>query len=449
MEDLYKSLDHEQLYLLQAYNLIKGDELIKKLAINLEELYPSKLKDLEFNDQLDTISNKLREDFSRIINHSLASDILAKEKLVKVENRKPIRIFIEGVFDIIHSGHFNAIRQAKKLGEILVVGVNSDADVEKAKGPTLMNVHERGALIAACKWVDETVLDTPYTPTITLLEDLHIDYIAHGDDPCFNENGEDVYAEFKKRDMFKMFKRTEGISTTEIIGRLLMLNKDNSRKNSMDEGEVYTTTNLLRKSKGDEIIKGPVVSSFLTTGWRLSEFCNNKVPKISDKIVYIDGDFDILHIGHIETLKKAKEMGDFLYVGVHDDGTINKHRGRNYPILNMQERVFNLLALRYVDDVVIGAPWAIKEDLIKSLRINLVVHGVHTHTDDLLSEDTDPHYIPKKIGIYKEIESPFDLNSEVLVKRLIEKRDNYMKKFQNKTKKEEQYYEKKEYIPEI
>jgi ethanolamine-phosphate cytidylyltransferase len=134
---------------------------------------------------------------------------------------------MDGVFDIIHSGHFNALRQGKKLGDILVLGINSDEDVEKAKGPTLMNVHERAALVGACKWVDEVVIGTPYTPTIQLLDELNIDYCVHGDDPCFNERGEDVYSEMKKKGRYKVFKRTEGISTTEIIGRLLMLPKDN------------------------------------------------------------------------------------------------------------------------------------------------------------------------------------------------------------------------------
>ena len=52
-------------------------------------------------------------------------------------------------------------------------------------------------------------------------------------------------------------------------------------------------------------------------------FSNHKEPKASDKVIYIDGDFDMLHNGHLEALKKAKEMGDFLYVGIHDDNIVN------------------------------------------------------------------------------------------------------------------------------
>lgn len=454
MEEV-NNLDREQLKFLKIYNYVKNNKQLKDLAEILENDEISKnhlLKEIEIEKEI----------------NSLAVSIQNSETLLKLSNNvkksgKIVRVFMEGVFDIIHSGHFNAIRQGKRLGDILVVGVNSDESVEKAKGPPLMNVHERAALIGACKWVDEVQIDVPYTPTLEILDQLNCDFIAHGDDPCFNEFGEDVYGEMKKKNRFRMFKRTEGISTTDIIGRLLMLNKKGSsdRKGSVDsKGEIVTSNSLLQQEKSTlnrentETIfdKGPVVSQFLTTGWRLHEFCNDKVPKEGDKVVYIDGSFDILHIGHIETLKAAKAMGDFLYVGVHDDVTINKYRGKNYPILNMQERIFNLLALRYVDDVVIAAPWTVTEDLVKSLKISIVVHGTESKYDDNYSiqqEIDDPYLIPKRLGIYKAIESKYDMNSEILVKRLIKNRDLYVKKFQNKSVKEKDYYKNKEYVNEI
>lgn len=102
-------------------------------------------------------------------------------------------------------------------------------------------------------------------------------------------------------------------------------------------------------------------------------FSNNKEPKTTDNVVYISGSFDLLHNGHIERLKKAKEYGNFLYVGVWPDEVVNYFRGSNYPILSLHERVLMLLACKYVDDVVIGAPYEISSDLIKSLNIKSVV----------------------------------------------------------------------------
>ena len=62
---------------------------------------------------------------------------------------------LDGCFDIMHSGHYNAIRQAKALTDILVVGVHSDEEIRKHKGPPVMNDEERLATVRACKWVDE------------------------------------------------------------------------------------------------------------------------------------------------------------------------------------------------------------------------------------------------------------------------------------------------------
>lgn len=53
------------------------------------------------------------------------------------------------------------MRQAKKIGGVLVLGINSDEDVTRAKGPPLMSCHERARLLRHCKWVDEVAEDTP------------------------------------------------------------------------------------------------------------------------------------------------------------------------------------------------------------------------------------------------------------------------------------------------
>jgi len=51
-------------------------------------------------------------------------------------------------------------------------------------------------------------------------------------------------------------------------------------------------------------------------------------------------------LGHIEFLKRAKQMGDYLLVGIHDDQTVNAIKGVNYPLMNLHERVLSVLACR-------------------------------------------------------------------------------------------------------
>ena len=109
------------------------------------------------------------------------------------------------------------------MGDSLVVGVNSDSDLLKNKGPTVMNVQERSEILKHCKFVDKVVADTPYTPTVELLKELNCNFYAHGDDPCIDANGLNLNEYFAGIGMFKQFKRTEGVSTTDITGKLLAL----------------------------------------------------------------------------------------------------------------------------------------------------------------------------------------------------------------------------------
>ena len=69
------------------------------------------------------------------------------------------------------------------------------------------------------------------------------------------------------------------------------------------------------------------------------------------------------------------QRGDYLIVGVHGDAVVNRHRGMNLPLMNLHERVLSVRGCRYVDDVVIDAPYVITHDMIASLNISEVLHG--------------------------------------------------------------------------
>lgn len=116
------------------------------------------------------------------------------------------------------------------MGDYLVAGVNSDEDLMKNKGPTIMNVKERQEIFRHCKFVDEVAGNTPYTPTFELLKQLNCQFYAHGDDPCINSDGVDITQQFVEKGMFKIFKRTEGVSTTDITGKLLALAEYNLKQ---------------------------------------------------------------------------------------------------------------------------------------------------------------------------------------------------------------------------
>lgn len=73
-------------------------------------------------------------------------------------------------------------------------------------------------------------------------------------------------------------------------------------------------------------------------------------------------------MGHLDFLEKARQFGDYLIVGLHTDPVVNAYKGGNYPIMNLHERVLSVLACKYVNEVVIGAPYDVTKELIVSIR---------------------------------------------------------------------------------
>ena len=425
MEDILKSLSNEEITEFLYINLIEKSKKLKNLKDRLIK-NPTSTLTPELKEKLSSCESAAKKKFSDF------NDKIEKQ----LSNVKPVRIYMDGVFDIIHSGHFNAFRQAQYLGDILVCGLNSDADVAKAKGKTLMDIKERSTLAGASKWIGELALDTPYTPTVETLDTYNCDYLAHGDDIPTNEHGNTIYDEIIAKKRLRVFRRTEGISTTVIIGRLLLGMKD--KFDALDEKD---ENNLKIKKSYEDLEKASnlqfsTMTTLLTTSYRIADFSNKKMPNPGDKVVYICGEFDVLHMTHIEALKKAKESGDFVYVGVYDDITVNKRKGKYNPVLNINERCLNLLALKYVDDVVFGAPEIITQDLIHNLNVDVVIQFITPKMKEGKCDKEEKIFeAAKKVGKLKEIEINGELSNDVLSEKIWENKEQYISKYIKKSAK--------------
>ena len=425
MEDILKSLSNDEIIEFLYINLIEKSKKLKNLKDRLIK-NPTSTLTPELKEKLSSCESAAKKKFSDF------NDKIEKQ----LSNVKPVRIYMDGVFDIIHSGHFNAFRQAQYLGDILVCGLNSDADVAKAKGKTLMDIKERSTLAGASKWIGELALDTPYTPTVETLDTYNCDYLAHGDDIPTNEHGNTIYDEIIAKKRLRVFRRTEGISTTVIIGRLLLGMKD--KFDALDEKD---ENNLKIKKSYEDLEKASnlqfgTMTTLLTTSYRIADFSNKKMPNPGDKVVYICGEFDVLHMTHIEALKKAKESGDFVYVGVYDDITVNKRKGKYNPVLNINERCLNLLALKYVDDVVFGAPEIITQDLIHNLNVDVVIQFITPKMKEGKCDKEEKIFeAAKKVGKLKEIEINGELSNDVLSEKIWENKEQYISKYIKKSAK--------------
>lgn len=232
----------------------------------------------------------------------------------------------------------------------------------------------------------------------------------HGDDITSDSNGEDCYRFVKAAGRFKVVKRTPGISTTDLVGRMLLCTRTHFIK-SLDKtlageegsgsegerarvGEEMTqriedyATDASGHAPGSEVWswhpsrprrrssaagKSPTHRSKEDKG-TFQQMVSGKPPRKGQQVVYVDGGFDLFSSGHIEFLRRVVEAEEeagrqrgwyaeaaaqqrmsetgedygpaYVVAGVHDDEVINEWKGVNYPIMNIFERGLCVLQCR-------------------------------------------------------------------------------------------------------
>jgi cytidyltransferase-like protein len=129
-------------------------------------------------------------------------------------------VYADMVGDLFHFGHVKLLEKAKQFGDTLIVGINSDTDVETYKRTPIMNTEERTAVIQACRFVDKVVSPSPLIITEEFIKEHNIDIVVHAHDESDTRYNE-MYAVPMSLGKFKRLEYTKGISTTEIIQRLL------------------------------------------------------------------------------------------------------------------------------------------------------------------------------------------------------------------------------------
>ena len=139
-------------------------------------------------------------------------------KEAKLHNQKVV--FTNGCFDIIHSGHVKYLSDSKKLGDILIIGLNSDDSVRKLKGETrpLNNQSDRAEVLSALKSVDYVCIfeeDTPYNLISAIIPDI---LTKGGDYQPENIAGGDVVK--SNGGQIVIIKYVDGKSTTNIIEKM-------------------------------------------------------------------------------------------------------------------------------------------------------------------------------------------------------------------------------------
>ena len=125
-------------------------------------------------------------------------------------------VFTNGCFDILHKGHVSYLNQARQLGDVLIIGLNSDASVKRLKGTSrpVNDQEARATVMAALKAVDYVVIfdeDTPYN----LIREVKPDVLVKGGDYAIEQI---VGREFARQTVTIPF--VDGFSTTQTIEKM-------------------------------------------------------------------------------------------------------------------------------------------------------------------------------------------------------------------------------------
>jgi ethanolamine-phosphate cytidylyltransferase len=181
---------------------------------------------------------------------------------------------------------------------------------------------------------------------------------------------------------------------------------------------------------------------------------DGKGPKPGQRIVYVDGGFDLFSSGHIEFLRKVMEMEEaeghrrgwfdpgqrekrlqeynedyapaYIVAGIHDDDVINHWKGLNYPIMNIFERGLCVLQCRYIHAVIFSAPFTPSQPYLEALPLG-VPHVVYHGPTTFIPLTYDPYDAPKKMGIFQEV-APHafqHVNAGEIVGRILKSREAY------------------------
>jgi D-beta-D-heptose 7-phosphate kinase/D-beta-D-heptose 1-phosphate adenosyltransferase len=166
--------------------------------------------------------------------------------------------------------------------------------------------------------------------------------------------------------------------------------------------EIIEYESSLNKSSSDEHIKT----------WDEISFIVNELKNKDKKIVFTNGCFDILHVGHVKYLEKAKEFGDVLILGLNSDDSVKKLKGNTRPINTQDDRSYILASLEVVDYVVIfdnDTPL----DLINLIKPDVLVKGGDYKDMAVVGQN-----IAKELKIVKLIEGRGTSNTIERIKKL-------------------------------
>jgi rfaE bifunctional protein nucleotidyltransferase chain/domain len=141
-----------------------------------------------------------------------------------------------------------------------------------------------------------------------------------------------------------------------------------------------------------------------------------KLKKQGKKVVFANGCFDLLHVGHIRFLRGARAKGDVLVIGLNSDASVRKLKGRGRPLVNQRERAETLSAFEFIDYIVIF------NELTVDLTLETLLPTYHAKGTDYTVNTVPEREMAKRLGIKIAIVGDRKRHStKDLIKTIVEK----------------------------
>ena len=137
---------------------------------------------------------------------------------MKLKLKKPT-VYVAMSGDLIHHGHINILKIAKKYGYV-TLGILTNKAIRSYKNPPIMNYNQRKIVLESIRYVDKVIPDAPVIITEEYLEEHKIDLVIHAHKIEEDERYKKMYSVPTRLNKFIRFEPTEGISTTDIIERM-------------------------------------------------------------------------------------------------------------------------------------------------------------------------------------------------------------------------------------
>jgi D-glycero-beta-D-manno-heptose 1-phosphate adenylyltransferase len=146
---------------------------------------------------------------------------------------------------------------------------------------------------------------------------------------------------------------------------------------------------------------------------------SSSLKKQGRKIVFTNGCFDILHLGHLDYLSKARDLGDFLVVGLNSDLSIKKLKGNGRPIQNEVSRTYHLASLFFVDAIVV-----FDEDTPCNIINQIIPHVLVKGGDYSLENIVGAEVVEKHGGVVQTIDFLEGFSTTNIINKILETENN-------------------------